>query len=84
MNNFLQLLATDLKLTVVVNGQAVDTNLYDPLILDVDDTVTVDGIDILPKYQYLARNGILTIPEPFYCWYHRVSGQGWLLTPVYQ
>jgi len=81
MKNFSELLATDLKLTVVVNGQDADANLHDSLIFDADDTVTVDGVDILPKYVYLAINGTLVINEPFYRWYHRVSNQGWLLTP---
>ena len=52
-----------------------------PLEFNANDTVTVDGTEILPKYQYLAVDGKLTITEPFYRWYHRVSGQGWLLTP---
>ena len=81
MKNFLELLATDLKLNVVVNGKAMTANLHDPLIFDADDTVTVDGVDILPKYVYLAINDTLAINEPFYRWYHRVSVQGWLLTP---
>jgi hypothetical protein len=81
MKNFSELLATDLKLNVVVNGQVTDANLHDPLIFNADDTVIIDGIEILPQYHYLARNGVLTIAEPFYNWYHRVSDQGWLLTP---
>jgi hypothetical protein len=81
MKNFSELLATDFKLTVVVNGQASDANLYDSLIFDADDTVTVDGVNVLPRYSYLAINGQLIIDEPFYCWHHRVSDQGWLLTP---
>ena len=81
MKNFSELLATDLKLNVVVNGTATDANLLDLLIFDVNDIVTVDSIDVLPKYSYLAINGQLTINEPFYCWYHGVSAQGWLLTP---
>ena len=81
MKNFSELLATDLKLNVVVNGQAVDASLHDPLIFDVHDTVTVDGVDVLPKYLHLATNGKFAINEPFYHWYHRVSAQGWLLTP---
>jgi len=81
MKNFLDLLATDLKLNVVVNGTATDANLLDLLIFDVNDIVTVDSIDVLPKYSYLAINGQLTINEPFYRWYHGVSAQGWLLTP---
>jgi hypothetical protein len=81
MKNFSELLATDLKLNVVVNGKAIDANLHDRLIFDANDIVTVDSIDVLPKYSYLAINGQLIIDEPFYRWYHRVSAQGWLLTP---
>ena len=81
MKNFSELLATDLKLTVVVNGKAIDANLHDRLIFNANDIVTVDSIDVLPKYSYLAINSQLIIDEPFYRWYHRVSDQGWLLTP---
>ena len=81
MKNFLELLATDLKLTVVVNGTATIVDLHDCLMFDADATVTVDSIEVLPKYSYLATDGLVAINEPFYCWYHRVSGQGWLLTP---
>jgi len=81
MKNFSELLATDYKLNIVVNGLAVDANLHDSLIFDADDTVTVDGVDILPRYLHLATNGKFAINEPFYHWYHRVSDQGWLLTP---
>ena len=81
MKNFLELLATDLKLTVVVNGKATDANLHDRLIFNANDIITVDSIDVLPGYSYLAINGQLIIDEPFYCWHHRVSAQGWLLTP---
>lgn len=33
---------------------------------------------------YLGFNGtwVLDIPEPFYRWQHRVTGQGWLLEPT--
>ena len=36
-----------------------------------------------PNNHYLAFNGVWTfkIDEPFYNWYHKASGQGWLLTP---
>ena len=81
MKNFSELLATDLKLNVVVNRKAIDANLHDRLIFDANDIVTVDSIDVLPKYSYLAINGQLIIDEPFYCWHHRASAQGWLLTP---
>jgi hypothetical protein len=52
-----------------------------PLDFAATDTVIVDGVEILPRYQYLAVDGRLTITEPFYQWYHQVSGQGWLLKP---
>ncbi len=52
-----------------------------PLEFDASATVIIDGIEILPKYRHRAINGKLTITEPFYRWYHQVSGQGWLLTP---
>jgi hypothetical protein len=81
MKNFLDLLATELTLNVCVNGQSRVAGLHDCLTFDATDTVTVDGIEILPTYSYLATNGKLVIDEPFYCWYHRVSGQGWLLVP---
>jgi len=81
MKNFSELLATELKLNVVVNGVATVANLHDNLIFNSDDAVTIDNIEILPKYWHLSTNGTLTISEPFYNWYHRVLGQGWLLTP---
>lgn len=81
MKNFLELLGTDLKLDIIVNGKAIQADLHKSLSFDANDTVVVDNIDILPKYRYLAKNGKLTMSQPFYCWYHHVSGQGWLLTP---
>jgi len=81
MKNFLDLQATELCLDVVVNGQATKNYLYDHLTFDTDQIVTVDEIEILPKYTYLAINGKLHIDQPFYMWYHQVSGQGWLLKP---
>ena len=34
---------------------------------------------------YLGYNGVwrFKIPEPFYRWRHRVTGQGWLLEPIF-
>ena len=81
MKNFLELLVTELTLDVVVNNTATQVDLHDHLIFDANDTVVIDGIKLLPKYQYLAVDGKITISEPFYQWYHRVSGQGWLLMP---
>jgi hypothetical protein len=81
MKNFSDLLATEQHLDVVINGSLSVVGLRDPLTFDQNDTVTVDGIDILPRYRHMAVAGVLQISQPFYCWYHTVSGQGWLLTP---
>ena len=81
MKNFSELLDTELYLDVVADGQATKHNLHDHLVFDADQTVTVDGVEILPRYRYLAINGKLHIESPFYMWYHQVSGQGWLLIP---
>ena len=81
MKNFSDLLATELHLAVSINNTTYSVGWAMPLEFSANDQVTVDGKEILPKYQHLAVDGKLTIPEPFYRWYHRVSGQGWLLTP---
>jgi hypothetical protein len=81
MKNFSELLATELKLNVIVNDTATTADLHDHMVYNMNDTVIIDGIEILPQYHYLAVNGTLTINEPFYNWYHRILGQGWLLTP---
>jgi len=81
MKNFLDLLATDLKLHVVVNGNQYESGLHTPLSFNADDLVSVDSIEVLPRYRHLANSNTLQISEPFYQWYHRVSEQGWLLTP---
>lgn len=81
MKNFLELLATKLELEIVVNGKRFNAGLLDHLTFQSQDTVQIDGVEVLPKYNHLAVNGVLEIREPFYCWLHRVSGQGWLLMP---
>jgi len=81
MKNFSDLLATELRLAVSINNTVYSVGWAMPLEFSANDSVTVDGIEILPKYQHLAVNGKLTITEPFYRWYHEVSGQGWLLKP---
>ena len=81
MKNFLDLLVTDLKLHVVVNGNQYESDLHTPLTFNADDLVLIDNIEVLPRYRYLANDNILQISEPFYQWYHKASGQGWLLTP---
>ena len=81
MKNYLDQLATELYLRIEVNGQRKYAGLLDHFDFAADQSVLVDDLEILPKYQHLARDGRLLIQEPFYCWYHRVSGQGWLLKP---
>jgi len=81
MKNFSDLLDTNLKLNVIVNGVERLANLHDTFTFLADNEVSIDGINVLPSYWHLSENGILTIDEPFYRWYHRVSGQGWLLEP---
>jgi hypothetical protein len=81
MKNFLELLATDLHLEVVVNNQIRQVGLHDTLIFDLSDTVVIDSIEILPEYSYLGSNGVLEINKPFYQWLHHATAQGWLLTP---
>jgi hypothetical protein len=81
MKNFSDLLATDLYLQVEVNSLARRAELHDTLTFDLNDTVTIDNIEILPKYAHLGSNGVLEIIEPFYQWLHHATAQGWLLKP---
>lgn len=81
MNNFFELLDTEFSLEITVNGQHTKSALLDPLVFRQQDTVSIDGYEVLPRYQYLAQAGKLTITEPFYQWLHRVTNQGWLLQP---
>ena len=81
MKNYLDQLATELYLRITVNGRPRYVGLHECLAFEIDKQVTVDDIEILPKYKNHATNDVLSIDEPFYCWYHRVSGQGWLLKP---
>ena len=86
MKTFLDLLATDASLVVKIvhptgMGEVLYLNLMDEIKLNINTVATINDYEILPKYQYLAQDGILTIPSPFYSWYHEHSGQGWLLNP---
>jgi hypothetical protein len=50
--------------------------------------LTVNGLEVLPKYQHLSSNTkcyidtkelwTFDIPSNFYQWYHEISGQGWI------
>ncbi len=49
---------------------------------------TVNGLEVLPRYQHLAEPGRVWldqpgiwdfhVPKPFYPWFHEISGQGWV------
>ena len=49
---------------------------------------TVNGYNVIPLYQHHSSSGNayhdwignwqMSIPGPFYTWYHAVSGQGWV------
>lgn len=75
------MLATEPQLTVVVNGEQRCADLRENFEFNAGDLVTVDDYEVLPKYSYMAENGVLRITEPFYVWLHKASGQGWLLMP---
>jgi hypothetical protein len=82
MKNFLELLDTKFTLEITVNGNTTTVALNQLLTFDADDHVTVDEIEILPHWRHLTNDHKLIIQEPFYNWYHRISGQGWLLVPT--
>ena len=81
MKNFSELLDTKLELEVTINGHKSIAALRQSMSFEESSRVEIDDIEILPRYRHLAVNGVLQIDEPFYCWLHRVTGQGWLLTP---
>ena len=81
MNNFLDLLATEPWLDVVCNGSHSQRPLLEPLSFQAKDAVVIDGIEILPRFEYLCHHGKLTIDRPFYQWLHHATAQGWLLEP---
>lgn len=82
MKNYSDLLATKSQLTILIDGIETQHGLFDTIALNSNKTASINGYEILPKYSYLAHDGILTIPAPFYTWLHEHSGQGWLLKPV--
>ena len=68
----------NLKCTVFeTNGGAVEIKL-----------LAINGQEVLPKYQHLAQPSTawidqegtweFVIDQPFYPWFHKISGQGWL------
>ena len=79
----------------------IAVNLFDPITLKINllefeegtsgveiTKFTVNGLEVLPKYQHLANKSTnyidfydewcMEIPTPFYVWYHKITGQGWI------
>jgi len=86
---------------IVHTNAKISVNLFDPITLRINLLefeegssgveilkLTVNGLEVLPKYQHLANRStnyidfydqwVLEIPSPFYVWYHQISGQGWI------
>ena len=88
MKNFLDLLATDCCLEIVIESAQGSERLSWPLLLDLDLTcekptkVSVDGMDVIDFGYWNGPTWTMKLQEPFYPWRHRVTGQGWLLEPV--
>lgn len=48
--------------------------------------ITVNGHEVMPLYQHVANPTTswvttkweLQIQQPFYTWYHKITGQGWI------
>ena len=64
--------------SIVVDQIDITEHCYENIVYDNDQNQSIQSM-------YLGFNGtwIMEISEPFYRWWHRVSGQGWLLEPAY-
>lgn len=88
MKNFLDLLATDCCLEIVIESACGSERVSWPLLLELDLAcqqpikVSVDGMDVIDFGYWNGTTWIMKLHEPFYRWRHRVTGQGWLLEPV--
>ena len=86
-----------IEIEIGMSHKIYDQNLETAVIINsvcIDGFEIVPNFTHLAQYQnerninqptsYLGFNGYwkLTIPEPFYCWQHCITGQGWLLEPV--
>jgi hypothetical protein len=83
------------------NQIQIEFDLFDPIKLEIElldfaegtsgieiVNFSVNGLEILPKYQHLASKSTnyidflgvwsFEIPAPFYVWYHQISGQGFI------
>lgn len=47
--------------------------------------IAINGQEVMPKYlnhalpqtSWITNQWALTVPAPFYTWYHSITGQGW-------
>jgi len=78
----------------VINNATLSFNLFDQLDFTCQvyhgaveiKKIAVNDKEIMPVYLYLSKpqtswvtqNWHLTIPGPFYPWYHEITGQGWI------
>jgi len=88
MKNFLDLLATDLTIDIVVvaNDQIdqYSVPLLEPIKIAVAGNLTeltIDGFDAIPFAWHQDNVWHFEIDQPFYQWRHQITGQGWLLRP---
>ena len=79
----------------------INVNLFDSIMLKVElmdfdegtsgveiEQFSINGLEILPKYQHLSSNKkcyidelgtwYFEIPSAFYTWYHQITGHGWI------
>ena len=71
MKNFSELLDTKFYLQVDYNGQRRDVPLLRTFRFPADAEVSIDGIEVLPRFWHLSQDGFLVINEPFYQWLHK-------------
>ena len=81
-NNFTVDLREDCILSSVITHYDEGTSAIE--IIDL----TINGYNVIPKYQHHSSSGNgyhdfigkweYTIDQPFYVWYHKISGQGWI------
>lgn len=88
MNNFSDLLVTDIWIDIRISSAAGEILLRWPLLVNLDiacrdpQSVQIDGMEVI-DFGY-DHDGLwrITLHEPFYRWRHRITGQGWLLEPL--
>ena len=82
MKTFSELLATNLPLTISVNGNTYEHPLLDPIQLKIKDgyqLTLIDGFEIKDWQGYISDGDwYFDSKFPFYQWKHHATDQGWL------